>query len=415
MQTQFETGTREPPAINLFDTATFAQGHPHALYDAVRASTPVYRHPASDMQPAFWVLTRHADIYAVSLDADRFSSAYGFRLPTDNRAQLDPAIGRILGRFMLAMDRPEHDDYRMIVSSRFTPAALKGMEDTINASISTLMDKLVGRTVVDFIDDVGADVPIKTICRIFGLDDTDEARVLELTNTIFGTDDPDYAPTADEASRNYMAIFDYADMLLERRRKNPTDDLLSVIAHAEINGTPISADEQRSFVSNLLAAGNETTRTSLSGAIMALAEHPEQRALLIQQPELLPGAINELLRYVSPVFQMMRTAREDVEIDGNLIRAGERVVMLYGAGNRDPAVFDNPHSLDIRRANAARHITFGVGVHHCLGSRLAALQLRAILSEFLLRFPDYQLAGDPVYVQNNFVAAIKSLPVRLVP
>lgn len=407
------TGIAPAPTLDLFDNATFAMGHPHAAYDAVRTTTPVLRHPGTTLQPAFWALTRHADIHAVSLNAEQFSSTRGFRLPTDNRASMDPAIGRILGRFMLAMDRPEHDDYRMIVSSRFTPAALKGMEQSINETIAALMDGLVGRTTADFVHDIAADVPIKTICRIFGLSGADETKVLELTNTIFGTDDPDYAPTVEEASRNYMAIFDYADWLLDQRRKNPTDDLLSVIAHAEINGVAISRDDQRSFVSNLLAAGNETTRTSLTGAILALAEHPDQRALLIAQPELLPGAMNELLRYVSPVFQMMRTARKDLEIDGHSIREGERVVLLYGAGNHDPAVFEDPHRLDIRRENAAKHLTFGVGVHHCLGSRLATLQLRAILSEFLRRFPNYEIAGPCAYVQNNFVAAIKSLPVRL--
>lgn len=401
------------PVLDLFENATFSQGHPHAAYDAVRATEPVLRHAGTAMQPPFWALTRHADIQTVSLDGERFTSSKGFRLPTDNRAKLSPEIGRLLGRFMLAMDRPEHDDYRMLVSSRFTPAALRSMEDSIQSSISTLMHGLAGRDVVDFVHDVGADVPIKTICSIFGLSGEDEKKVLELTNTIFGTDDPDYAASAEEASANYMAIFDYAGWLLDQRRQDPTDDLLTVIAHAEINGVPITEDEKKSFISNLLAAGNETTRTSLSGAIMALHDFPDQRALLINDPGLLNNAVNELLRYVSPVFQMMRTAREDVEIGGKHIQAGERVIMLYGAANHDPEIFENPHQLDLRRANASKHLTFGVGVHHCLGSRLAILQIKAILTEFLRRFPDYEVVGAPVYIQNNFVAAIKSLPVRL--
>jgi len=399
--------------FNLFDNATFKHGHPHHLYDRVRASEPIYRHEGTSLQPAFWALTRHADIQTVSLDDARFTSSRGFRLPTDNRMQLSPEIGRLLGRFMLAMDRPEHDDFRMLVSARFTPVALRSMEASIHASISATMDALEGRDLVDFVHDVGAEVPIKTICSIFGLTGADEKKVLELTNTIFGTDDPDYALSADEASRNYLAIFDYVGWLLDRRKDNPTDDLLSTIAHAEINGKPITDDEKKSFVSNLLAAGNETTRTSLSGAIIALDEHRDQRQLLIEQPELLSGAINELLRYVSPVFQMMRTATEDVDLDGHPIKSGERVVMLYGAANHDPAMFENPHKLDIQRKNATRHLSFGNGMHHCLGSRLAILQMRSILCEFLRRFPNYEVAGAPAYVQNNFVSAIKSLPVKL--
>lgn len=399
--------------LNLFDNDTFAAGHPHDAYDQVRATTPVYRHAGTELQPPFWALTRYSDIQTVSLDTENFTSTRGFRLPTDRRTSLSPEIGRLLGRFMLAMDRPEHDDFRMLVSSRFTPAALRGMEASIHESISTLMDSLAGRDEVDFVHDVGADVPIKTICAIFGLSGDDERKVLELTNTIFGTDDPDFAPTAEQASADYMAIFDYAGCLLEQRRKNPTDDLLSVIAHAEIRGNPITLDEQKSFVSNLLAAGNETTRTSLTGSILALAAHPDQRALLVQDEALLPGAMNELLRYVSPVFQMMRVAKNDVELDGNLIKAGERVVMLYGAGNHDPAMFENPHTLDIERENASKHLTFGLGVHHCLGNRLAILQLRSILSEFLRRYPNYEIVGRPAYVKNNFVGAIKSLTVKL--
>lgn len=399
--------------FNLFDNDTFAKGHPHAAYDRIRATSPILRHAGTQLQPPFWALTRHEDIQAVSLDADNFTSSRGFRLPTDNRSLLSPEIGRLLGRFMLAMDRPEHDDFRMLVSSRFTPAALRSMEASIQSSISDVMDGLQGRDIVDFVHDVGADVPIKTICSIFGLSGEDERKVLELTNTIFGTDDPDFARSAEQASADYMAIFDYAGWLLEQRRKNPMNDLLSVIAHAEIRGMPITEDEQKSFVSNLLAAGNETTRTSLSGSILALAEHPEQRQHLVDDPALLASGTAELLRYVSPVFQMMRTATNDVELNGTSIKAGERVVMLYGAANHDPEIFENPHDLDLSRPNAAKHLTFGMGVHHCLGSRLAVLQLRAILSEFLRRFPNYEIIGAPVYVKNNFVGAIKSLPIKL--
>jgi cytochrome P450 len=399
--------------FDLFDTTTFAHGHPHAAYDRIRAEHPVMRHPGSAKQPPFWVLTRHADIHAVSMDGERFTSTRGFRLSTDSRAGMDPEISRILSRFMLAMDRPEHDTYRALVSGLFTPQSLKALEPRINQSVTTLMDSLEGRSEVEFVSQVAAIVPIKTVCAIFGLPPEDEKKVFDLTNSVFGTDDPDYSPSLEEANRNYLAIFDYGMELIEQRRKAPREDLLTVLAHATIDGEPLGEVEQKSFFSNMLAAGNETTRSSLAGAVWALSRNKGERDRLVADPALIPGAINELLRYFSPVYQMMRTAKVDLEIGGQAIGKDERVVMLYGAGNHDPAVFEDPHRLDVTRANAGRHLTFGVGVHHCLGSRLAGLQLRAILGEFLRRFPKFEVVGEPAYVNTNFVGAMKSLPVRL--
>ncbi|MEN9717919.1 MAG: hypothetical protein RIQ99_797, partial [Pseudomonadota bacterium] len=191
------------------------------------------------------------------------------------------------------------------------------------------------------------------------------------------------------------------------------DDLLTRVAHATVGGRPLSPVEQKSFFSNMIAAGNETTRSSLGGALWALASNPDQRRLLLDDPGLIGGSLAELLRWYSPVFQMARTARRDVEVGGTLVRAGERVAMLYGAGNHDPAAFPDPHRLDLRRDGAARHLTFGYGVHHCLGSRLALMQLKLILEGFLRAFPSYALAGEPTYLRSNLVRAMKTLPIRL--
>ena len=371
------------------------------------------RHAGSDRQPDFWVLTRYDDIQAVSLDAERFTSTRGFRVSTDNRASMDPEIARILSRFMLAMDRPEHDKYRALVAPAFTPAALKALEPRIAASVRELMDTLMGRRTVEFVREIAAVVPIKTICLLLGVPPQDEARVFDLTNSVFGTDDPEFATTLDEANRRYFEVLDYAAWLLAERRREPRDDLTSLFAHAQIDGEPLGEAEQKSFFSNLLAAGNETTRSSLAGAVWALSENKPERDRLIAHPELGPGAINELLRYFGPVYQMARTAKVDLELGGQRIGAGERVVMLYGAANHDPEVFADPHRLDVNRPNAGRHLTFGVGVHHCLGSRLATLQLRMLLGEFLRRFPSFEVVGAPQYLASNFVAAMKSLNVRL--
>lgn len=399
--------------FDMLDTATFAQGHPHDLYDRLRVEAPVLRHPGSAKQPDFWVLSRYEDINAVSRDNRRFTSTRGFRLATDRRLSLDPEIGQTLARFTIAMDPPEHAAHRALINPAFTAGALAGLEEGVRASVVGLMDSLAGADVVEFVTEVAATIPIKTICAMLGVPPQDEGKVFRWTNGIFGTDDPDFALSVEDSNRNYLEIFDYGLWLLDQRRAEPRDDLMTIIAHAQIHGEPMEARAQKSFFSNILAAGNETTRSSLSGSVLALARNPDQRARLVADPGLVGGAVNELLRFYSPVYQMMRTAKEDLEIGGQSIAAGERVVMLYGSGNHDPAVFEDPHALDVTRANAVRHLSYGAGAHHCVGSRLASMQLRIILEEFLPRFPAYEVIGEPAFVATNFVASIKSMQVRL--
>ncbi|WP_179045630.1 cytochrome P450 [Sphingobium lactosutens] len=399
--------------FNLLDPASFVAGHPHDAYDCLRREQPMLLHPGSDKQPPFWLLTRYEDMRVVSLDAVNFTSSRGFRISTDNRLAMAPEIGQALARFMLAMDQPEHNAYRALVSPLFMPSGIKAVETRVRASVTELMDRLEGADSAEFVAEIGAIVPIKTICAIMGIPAEDEGRIFDFTNSVFGTDDPDYAPSMEEANRRYLNIFDYGWQLLEARRRDPQDDLISRIANGRIDGAPLGEIEQKSFFSNMLAAGNETTRSSLSGAIWALSVFRDERRRLIADPSLIPGAVNEILRWFSPVLQMARTATQDVEIGGTLVCAGERVAMLYGAGNHDPAMFDDPHRLDVTRANASRHLTFGYGFHHCLGSRLAILQLRLILEAFLARYPEYELLDSPRYIASNFVGAMKALPISL--
>lgn len=399
--------------FSLIDPDSFRNGHPHDAYDQMRAQSPVWRHPGSEKQPAFWALTRFEDIRAVSLDPENFTSALGFRIPTNSFSSMDPEIGKVLSRFMLAMDNPEHNDFRQIVASAFMPSALSKFETRIRASVDALIASLQGRGEVDVVTEVAAIVPIKTVCAIMGVPEEDEWRVFEFTNAVFGADDPDYSPTLAEANERYMAIFDYGWDLLERRRRDPQDDLMTRVAHATAGGRPLTEIEQKSFFSNMIAAGNETTRSSLGGAIWALAKYPDQRQLLVDDPQMIARSLAEILRWFSPVYQMARTARRDVEVGGTLVREGERVAMLYGAGNHDPEVFADPHRLDLHREGASRHLTFGYGVHHCLGSRLALMQLKLILEAFLGAFPAYELAGEPSYIRSNLVRAMKAMPIRL--
>ena len=400
-------------SFSLIEPDTFRHGHPHDAYDEMRQVSPVWRHPGSDHQPAFWALTRFEDIRAVSLDAENFTSALGFRIPTDSFTAMDPEIGQVLARFMLAMDNPEHHEFRQVVASAFMPASIAKFEARIRNSVAALIESLKGRNEVDVVTEVAAIVPIKTVCALMGVPEEDEWRVFEFTNAVFGIDDPDYSPTIAEANERYLAIFDYGWDLLEERRRKPQDDLLSRVANATIDGRPLTEIEQKSFFSNMIAAGNETTRSSLGGAIWALGRNPDQRRLLVKDSQLIAKSLTELLRWFSPVYQMARTARRDVEVGGTLVREGERVAMLYGAGNHDPVAFPDPHRLDLRREGTSRHLTFGYGVHHCLGSRLALMQLKLILEAFLQAFPNYELASEPSYIRSNLVRAMKSMPIRL--
>lgn len=400
--------------FSLLDPDCFNHGHPHDAYDHMRRTSPVWRDETPEGRQPLWLLTRYEDIRAVSVDQERFTSESGFRAHTAARAAMDPEIGRVLRRFMLSMDEPEHSVFRKLVSSNFMPKPINALQPQVQASVQRLIDSLRDREDVDFVTDVGAIVPIRTVCTILGVPAEDEWRVFEFTNAVFGSDDPEYAPSLETANERYLAIFDYAWSLLEQRRKEPKDDLTTQIALARLDdGRALTRDEQVSFFTNMLAAGNETTRSSLSGALWALSLYRDQRRDLVDDPSLVPNAVQEILRWFSPVYHMARTALCDLEIGGTAIAKGDQVAMLYGAGNHDPDMFADPHRLDIRRENANRHITFGYGIHHCLGLRLAQLQLKLILESFLQAFPHYEILAEPEYIRSNFVGAIKRLPVRL--
>lgn len=402
--------TNTSAALDLLDIESFRDGHPYEAYDRLREVAPVHRGNAD----ALWLVTGYEEIRTISADVDNFTSSRGFRVHTANRAAMDPEIGRVLSRFMLAMDEPEHGAFRKLVSSYFKPAAVKAVQPAVDRSVQRLMAGLEGREEVEFVEEVGAKVPISTICALIGVPAEDEHRVFEFTNAVFGTDDPDLASSRDVANAKYLEIFDYGWSLLERRRRDPRDDLISFIANAELpDGRKLTRDEQVSYFSNLIAAGNETTRSSLSGAIWLLAQNPDQRTLLLDDFSRIPQAVQEILRHYSPVIHMARTAIADCKVAGTEIREGDRVALLYGAGNRDPAVFADPHRFDCTRADAVRHLTFGYGIHHCLGNRLAVLQLGLILEAFLRTCPHYQLAGDVSFIRSNFVLAMKRLPIRL--
>jgi cytochrome P450 len=299
------------------------------------------------------------------------------------------------------------------MNAAFSPVALSAVTSTVESFVEELTDRIKPHNEVEFVSQVAAIVPIKTLCLLLGLPEEDHNRVFDWTNKLVGASDPEYSASLEDSMKAFMEVFQYGREQIESRRKEPRDDLLSLVASITKNGTPLEGAERDAMFTLLLAAGNETTRNSLTGSILALTKFPDQREELASDLSLMDNAIEELLRYVTPVIHMMRIAREDVEIGSEVIREGQRVTLLYGAGNHDPELFEDPHALRLNRENARKHIAFGVGIHHCLGARLARIQLKALLTALLTKFPNVQAVSEPEYLQSNFVSAVKRVQVRL--
>lgn len=392
----------------------FADGHPFETYDRLRATEPVYRNPGAPQGAPLWVLTRHADIDAVSRDNVNYSSIQGNRVLEQGGGLgvLKPHIRAAVGSMMLTMDPPQHGAVRRPMQGHFMPSALRRLEQQVDAFVEEMVTELPAGEDIEFVTRVAAIVPIRTLCLMLGIPEEDRPKVFDWTNRLVGTSDPEYGATPEESNAVFEEVFDYGSSLLEQRRAEPREDLLTAVSQLFADGTERARTIEHGMFTLLLAAGNETTRNSLSGAIAVLSRFPEQRRLLAENPDLIESAIPELLRFVTPVYQMMRTAVNDVIVGGQTVAAGERVALLYGAANRDPAMFTDPHRLDIGRANAARHLSFGIGIHHCLGARVATMQLAALLRAILKRFPDIEIASEPDYLRSNFVCGIKRLSVH---
>lgn len=400
--------------FDMLEAATFADGHPFDLYAQLREESPVLRKEPGDDQPPYWVLSRYAEILAVSRDNQHFSSRPGFRLPERGmEMRLKPEILQAIGQNLLTFDPPAHGGLRKPLQPAFMPSSTKGLRPKVEAFADRLIAKLRDRDQVEFVSEIAAVVPIKTLCILLGIPDEDEDRIFEWTNRLVGTSDPEFGGSAAISNDTFEEVFEYGRHLIEKKRADPGEDLLSVVANLEIDGEPISDSVRDGFFVLLLAAGNETTRNSLSGAVRLMSENPDQRRILANAPNMIAAAVPEFLRLISPVIQMMRTALEDIEVGGERIGAGERVVMLYGAANTDPALFEDPMLLDISRGNANRHFAFGQGIHRCLGASIATLQLEILLEKLLAAFPDISVIGEPEYLWSNFVCGPKRMRVSL--
>jgi cytochrome P450 len=399
--------------INLCDLSQFEQGCPHALFARLRREAPVWHHPRNADTPdaeGFWVISNNADARAILKDHARFSSETGRGAREGGGTTLfdlgtDMAVGNVLSM----MDPPKHDDIRGLVNQGFFPRTLALMENRARELAREILEKLEVPGEVDFLNDVAVQMPLYMICTIAGLPREDwhlmpgwAAAAIEIS-----ANDPESDRDALIATLTDMA--GYAFTLIERLRAEPDDSIFSQVIHATIpgkDGEPRALDEMElvSFFNLLITGGVETTSNAISAGLHTLLSHPEQfEALRRDFDGLAPNAVDEILRFTAPVHFNRRTASEDIEYQGKVIKRGEKVTVWYPSANRDEAVFDDPDRFDIHRGNASKHLSFGYGIHHCLGAALARMEIRIILDEFIRMFGarDLQPVGALRYIRSN--------------
>jgi len=396
--------------IDLYSPDTYAQSMPYDTFAQLRRESPVYwqNEPGG---PGYWALMRYEDIVTVSSDNVLFSSHLG----GTNLEDASPEGLAMVRTMMVNMDPPQHTKYRKLVSTGFTPKMIASMEPHVREITRAIVDDVAGRGECDFVTDIAARLPLHVIAEMMGVPQDMHEQVFNWSNRLIGFSDPEYSTSQEDAQQAAMEMFMYANTLAVDRKANPRDDLVSVLINAEVEGERLTEADFDGFFLLLAVAGNETTRNLMSGAILALMEHPEQRQRLIDDPSLMPLAVEEFLRWGSPLIYFRRTASRDTEVGGQKIREGEKVAVYYPSGNRDEAIFENGDQFDITR-EVNPHMAFGGGGNHfCLGASLARLEIRCMFEELLTRLPDMELAGPVSRLRSNFINGIKHIPVRYTP
>jgi cytochrome P450 len=406
--------------LDLVSSHAYAEkGVPHDLWTRLRAESPVHRCDPSGFAP-FWAITKHADICEISKQPDKFSSTGGIAVINERQEATlrsgDQGFGAM--RVIIEMDPPEHRGYRNVASPVFTPRAIKALDQAIDASAREIVDKLAGETgegECDFASDVAAAHPLRILSTMLGVPREKEPDILRLTNQLFASDDPDLQRTGEDRDQAMLALglelYQLFDKIIQDRRANPRDDLASLLANGTINGEPMGMMETVGYYLITFSAGHDTTKNALVGGMHTFLEHPEQFEKLKQHPELVESAVEEVVRWTSPVNHMKRTATEDYELRGQRFQAGDNVVMFYASANRDEEVFADPFEFRIdRRPNP--HLGFGIGEHFCMGANLARRSQRALLLELARRMDWAELAGEPEQIHSGFVVGLKKLPMR---
>jgi cytochrome P450 len=413
-------------ANSLVDPTAYADGRIHDTYAWLRANNPFGKAEIEGVEP-FWVTTKHADILEISRQNALFSN--GEKSPTMVSQAVDARVRAMTGgsphllRTLIHMDQPDHMKYRVLTQAWFLPQNLRSMEDRIRKIARAAVDNMAAKGgECDFVNEVALHYPLHVIMEIMGVPPEDEQRMLMLTQELFGAADPELGrkPTEPEPAEESGSKIDigvltdfmnYFNQFSEAKRAKPTDDLGSLIANSQIDGQPISHFEAMSYYIIVATAGHDTTSSSTAGAIWGLAENPGELAKLQADPKLIPGLVDESIRWITPVKTFMRTAMEDTEIGGRKLSKGDWLMLCYASGNRDEAVFDDPNAFRVDRS-PNKHLAFGYGAHLCLGQHLAKMEMRILWEELIPRLKSLELAGVPAMSQAVFVNGPKKLPIR---
>jgi cytochrome P450 len=386
----------------------------HAEAARLRRDDPVPRYAPEGYDP-FFVATRHADIVEIERQHEKFWNTGDSVLGPRSSREWIQAAGADL-KTLIHMDGEEHRSYRKLTNDWFKPANLRR---ELEGAIDGLARKFVDRMAelggeCDFARDVALRYPLRVIMSVLGVPEEDEPRMLKLTQQIFGSEDPEIGGDDPEGTllATLMDFATYFNAMTADRRAHPTSDAASTIANGTIDGEPLGDLQTISYYVILATAGHDTTSSSLAGGLEALVRNPAELRALQENPALIDNAVDEIIRWVSPVRHFMRYAQEDYVLRGTEIRAGERILLSYLSGNRDEAVFEDPFRFDVRRRNADEHVAFGLGVHFCLGAHLARMELRAFLRELLPRLDSIELAGEPELLATTFVGGPKRVPIR---
>jgi cholest-4-en-3-one 26-monooxygenase len=401
--------------INLLDRDRFTDGVPHDWFTYLRKNAPIYRHPEPD-GPGFWVFTKHDDVVAIGRDAKHFSSDQGrggvVGLEDPTAEQMEAQRMQEGGNLMLTMDPPPHTRYRKLVNRGFTPRMIGMLEDHIREVSAGIVEEGLAKGEVDFVVDMASELPLIVIAELMGVPHDDRHKIFEWSNRMIGSEDPEYTVDQEEVQAAFVEMFLYAQQLAEKRRAEPRDDIISKLLSADVDGDQLTEMDFNLFFLLLAVAGNETTRNAISHGMNAFLENPDQYDRLVANPELVDTAVEEIIRWASPVMYFRRNVTEDTEYKGHQLKAGEKVSIWYASANRDEDVITDPFQFDVGR-NPNPHVAFGGGgPHHCLGSNLARMEVKHFYAELIKRVAKVEAVGKPALLRSNFIGGIKHLPVR---
>ena len=407
-------GTRKIEDEKVLEREHWIDGPPHELFKRMRGECPVHWTSGVSELPevrGFWSVTTADDVHAVSRDWETYSSELGGVVAIDELFPIELARAMFIG-----MDPPKHDRLKALFQAGFTPKRIAAHEEAIRKIVVGTLDRLEGRESCDLVADVAQPAVSRVIGSFMGIPEEDDEAWAELMNMALAASDPDYSPSTGDVEATIQKaielIFARCSALIAERRENPTDDLTSVLVHAEVEGEMLEEHEIVMGFFLLVAAGNDSTRSTYSSAMRALMEDREQMQLLLDDPSLIPGAVEEALRMFPAFAHFRRTATKDTELNGQSIKKGEKVVMWYTSSNRDETRYEDPDRFDVLRN--PEHQAFGAGGRHfCLGTALARLELKILLEETLARYPSIAIDGQPKFVESAFLNQLKTLPVRL--